>query len=130
VFKRVDIGYYAFEPGDTLLEFFSMDRWYNAFATFRATGEFVGWYCNVTYPTIVDFDTRELRWHDLWVDILVLPDGKVIVVDEDELADSGLATTDPSLHATILGARDELLALIDSAAYPFSEVPSTPDPAG
>jgi uncharacterized protein len=123
-FNRVDIGYYAFEPGDTLLEYFSLDGYYNAFATFRASGEFVGWYCNVTHPTTVSEAEREIRWHDLYVDVLVLPDGIVIVVDEDELADSDLADTDPALHATILAARDELLEMIQTNAYPFSEVRS------
>lgn len=124
-FQRVDIGYYAFEPGDTLLEYFSLERHYNAFATFRASGEFVGWYCNITYPTIVRTDVRELDWHDLYVDVLVLPDGIVIVVDEDELADSGLVQADPALHATILAARDELLEQIAQNAYPFSDVSLT-----
>lgn len=122
MFQRVDIGYYAFEPGDILLEYFSRDRGYNAFATFRATGEFVGWYCNITHPTTVNDVTREIHWHDLYVDVLVLPDGIVIVVDEDELAESGLAASDPTLHATILSARDELLERIARNAYPFSEL--------
>lgn len=122
VFGRVDIGYYAFEPGDTLDEYFSLDRHYNAFATFRSSGEFVGWYCNITHPTAVDESNREIRWHDLYVDILVLPDGIVIVVDEDELADSNLSTADPTLHTQIIAARDEVLELVATNAYPFSEV--------
>lgn len=119
VHGRVDIGHFAFEPGDVLDEYFALDRPYNAFATWRADGTFVAWYCNVTHPTMIDGD--ELRWHDLWVDVLVMPDGRTIVLDEDELADSGLATRDPALHAMILAARDELLALAAAGAYPFSE---------
>ncbi len=118
VFKTVDIGYFSFEPGDRLEEFFSLDRWYNLFAVFRPSGELVGWYCNVTYPTIVDGD--ELRWHDLWVDVIVTADGQAFVVDEDELEQSGLVATDPPLYATILAARDELLELQRDSAYPFS----------
>lgn len=117
-FKTVDIGHFTFEPGDRLEEFFSLDRWYNLFATFRPSGELVGWYCNVTYPTIVE--GNELRWHDLWVDVIVMPDGQVFVLDEDELEESGIAATDPPLFATILAARDELIALSRENAYPFS----------
>ena len=117
-FKTVDIGYFTFEPGDRLEEFFSLDRWYNLFAVFRPTGELVGWYCNVTYPTILTGD--ELHWHDLWVDVIVMPDGQVFVLDEDELEEAGLAATDPPLYATIMAARDELLAMQRENAYPFS----------
>jgi hypothetical protein len=120
VHRRVDIGYFAFEPGDVLDEYFSTDRYYNAFATFRGDGEFVGWYCNVTYPAIVR--DGELDWHDLYVDILVLPDGTIHVLDEDELEESGLSAGDPALHSTILAAREELLQLIRSGSYPFTEV--------
>ena len=72
----------------------------------------------MTYPTILTGD--ELHWHDLWVDVIVMPDGQVYVVDEDELEEAGLAATDPPLYATILAARDELLAMQRENAYPFS----------
>jgi hypothetical protein len=49
-----------------------------------------------------------------------MPDGQVYVVDEDELDESALAATDPPLYATILAARDELLAMQRENAYPFS----------
>ncbi|MGH9176503.1 MAG: DUF402 domain-containing protein [Vicinamibacterales bacterium] len=117
-FRTVDIGYYSFEPGDYLDEFFSLDRWYNLFAVFRPAGALVGWYCNITYPTTVDGD--ELRWHDLWVDVIITPDNHVHVLDEDELDAAGLAAIDPPLHAAILAARDELIALHRANAYPFS----------
>lgn len=117
-YKTVDIGHFTFEPGDRLDEFFSLDRWYNLFAVIRPAHGLVGWYCNVTYPTIVEGD--ELRWHDLWVDVIVMPDGQLFILDEDELEDAGLAATDPQLYATILAARDELVALHQSRAYPFS----------
>jgi uncharacterized protein len=120
VHGRIDIGCFVFEPGDILLEYFSLDHYYNAFATYRVTGEFVAWYCNVTYPTRVTRD--EIQWHDLYIDVIVLANGEIIVLDEDELEQSGLAVDDPTLHATILAARDELLSMIDRNAYPFSEV--------
>jgi hypothetical protein len=120
VHGRVDIGCFAFEPGDVLLEYFSLDRFYNAFATYRATGEFVAWYCNVTYPTRLS--ETELHWHDLYIDVIVLADGTVHVLDEDELVAAGLAGSDPELHATILAARDELLRMIERGCYPFSDV--------
>jgi hypothetical protein len=45
-----------------------------------------------------------------------------LVLDEDELAEAGLAATDPALHAMILAARDELLELAARQAFPFTAV--------
>lgn len=119
-YTRVDVGPFAFEPGDVLDEYFALDRPYNAFAIFRE-GSFVGWYCNVTHPTRLT--VNEIVWHDLWLDVLVTPDGTVLVLDEDELEESGVAERDPDLHRMIVDARDELLELIARRAYPFSETP-------
>lgn len=121
VFRRVDIGFYAFEPGDFLLEYFALDRWLNAFATWREDGTFVGWYCNVTFPTTVTHDS--IWWHDLYLDVIVLPDGSVHVVDEDELDDADLRTISPHVFRQIERTRDELLRMIAVRAYPFCEAP-------
>jgi hypothetical protein len=121
VHGRMDLGYLVFEPDDWLDEYFALERPYNAFALYRASGAFVGWYCNVTHPTAVT--GRTITWHDLYVDVIVYPDGRALVLDEDELAESGVAQQDPALHACILNARDELLQLAAARAYPFSEAP-------
>jgi predicted RNA-binding protein associated with RNAse of E/G family len=84
-----------------------------------------GWYANVTYPALLDptTDPPTLTWHDLYLDVVALPDGTTVVRDEDELADSGVATTAPDLHALILAARDELLARRHDHTFPFHESP-------
>lgn len=117
----VDIGSFAFQQDDVLTEYFSLDHHFNAFATYRSSGEFVAWYCNVTYPTVVT--ETEIKWHDLYVDIVVLASGETLVLDEDELEQSGLRRRDPDLHARIVDTRDELLEMIRNREYPFSEVP-------
>lgn len=117
-YGTVDIGYYTFEPGDVLYEFFSTERPYNLFATYRPDGWLVGWYCNVTHPTQVAAGV--ITWHDLWVDVLVLPDGSVVVVDLDELEEAGIASSDPDLYRMIIAARDELVAMAEGRAWPFS----------
>jgi hypothetical protein len=119
VHGRMDLGYLVFEADDWLGEFFAIEKPYNAFALYRASGVFAGWYCNVTHPTQVV--GRTITWHDLYVDVIVYPDGRTLVLDEDELAESGLEQHDPALHASILRARDELLDLAAARAYPFSE---------
>lgn len=116
----MDLGYLTFLNGDVLDEYFALHRPYNAFALFRANGEFAGWYCNVTHPTTVA--ESEIHWHDLYLDVIVYPDGQTLVLDEDELEESGIETSNPALHAMILAGRDELLELVKSNAYPFSEI--------
>jgi hypothetical protein len=116
-----DLGYLTFQDGDYLDEYFSLDQYFNAFAIFRAGGEFAGWYCNVTYPTRVL--PGEIQWHDLYVDVIVQPNGETVVVDEDELEASGLETRDPKLYDAVLASRDHLLTLVNTRAYPFCLVP-------
>lgn len=116
----MDLGYLTFLNGDVLDEYFALDRPYNAFALFRADGEFAGWYCNVTHPTTVT--GSEIHWRDLYLDVIVYPGGTTLVLDEDELEESGLHASNPALHAMILAGRNELLELVKNNAYPFSEV--------
>lgn len=122
VHGEYDLGYLHFRNGDYLDEYFSLSQPYNAFALFRGDGAFQGWYCNVTHPTRVT--SQEIHWHDLYVDVIVYPDGRTLVLDEDELAESGLESTDPGLHEMILAARDELLQMARDHAYPFSVIQS------
>jgi predicted RNA-binding protein associated with RNAse of E/G family len=127
VSRRHDLDGLLFVPGDTLHEFFSPAHPYNLFSVFAPDGRLRGWYANVTYPSCLDRTTAPptLYWHDLYLDVVALPDGTTVVRDEDELAASGLAASDPALHAVILAARDELLARRRDGAFPFHEVDMT-----
>jgi len=121
--RLVDLNGLRFATGDTLHEFFSPDEWFNAFAVFAPDGTLRGWYANVTHPTTLDpmTDPSTVFWHDLYLDVVALPDGAATVRDEDELAEADLATTDPALHATILAARDEILRRVAARAFPFHQ---------
>jgi predicted RNA-binding protein associated with RNAse of E/G family len=119
--KRVDVGGLVFEPGDTLVEYFSTEHWYNAFRIISPGGEVRGVYGNVTYPTTV---TRSdggtvVTWHDLYLDVLRLADGSVLLCDEDELAASGLERSDPGLHGRIRRTAAEMLELARTESFPF-----------
>jgi hypothetical protein len=117
--RRVDLGYLVFEPNDIFLEYFALDSPFNVFAIYTQSGTLKGWYCNVTHPSWIDKTT--IYWHDLYVDVVAYPDGKLIILDEDELAESGLATRDPALHQRILEARDTLVDLLNNRRYPFDQ---------
>ena len=120
---RIDLGYLIFEPDDIFLEYFALERPFNIFAIFREDGSHKGWYCNVTHPTWVEGET--IYWHDLFVDVVSYPDGRVLVLDEDELLSSDLRTTEPETHQMILMARDDLLQMIADRQYPFDQVGSS-----
>ena len=79
--RRVDLGYLVFEPNDIFLEYFSLTDSFNAFAVHTPSGELKGWYCNVTLPSWVEDDT--VYWHDLYIDVVAYPDGRILVLDED-----------------------------------------------
>lgn len=121
---RHDQGLLVFENGDVLHEIFSPIHPYDVFAVYRPDGELKGWYGNVTWPAFFAPEAEEptLVWHDLYVDIVATPDGRVAIEDEDELAESGLSTSDPELHGRILAARDELLARFRARRPPFEDL--------
>ena len=118
-----DLNGLHFVAGDTLHEFFSPREPFNAFSVWAPDGRLRGWYANVTHPARLETatDPFTLFWHDLYLDVVALPDGTTVVRDEDELAEAGIAATDPDLHALILSARDELLARRRAGDVPFHE---------
>ena len=126
--RRVELNGLVFEPGDTLHELFSPTQCFNAFAVFAPDGRLRGWYGNVTHPPTLDLDADPpvLAWHDLFLDVVLLPDDALAVLDEDELAAARLDVLDPSLHAVILAARDELLDRARRRDVPFHQ--SAPRP--
>lgn len=119
--RLVELDGLQFHPGDQLLEWFSPHYPFNAFAVHDPHGALRGWYANVTYPARLDPQTDPplLLWHDLYVDLVGLPDGSVTIRDDDELAESGLLTRNPPLHANILAARAELLHRFARRLPPF-----------
>jgi uncharacterized protein len=79
--------------GDRFVETYYFDRWYNIFEIHdRETDELKGWYCNVTYPA--EFDDGRICYVDLALDLLVFPDGRQLVLDEDEFAELPLSQDD------------------------------------
>lgn len=122
--RTIELGGLSFCPGDKLLEWFSPQHLFNAFAVFSPQDDFKGWYANVAYPTRLDTTTNPpvLFWHDLYLDLVGLPDGSFTLRDEDELLASGLADADPELHARILGARSELIRRFQGRLPPFADL--------
>jgi uncharacterized protein len=86
-FNRPDLDFHGilFGQGDRFIETYYSDRWYNIFEIHaREDDRLRGWYCNVTRPAAIT--PEAISYVDLALDLLVYPDGKQLVLDEDEFA--------------------------------------------
>lgn len=84
-FDREDItvGEIVLNFGDRFIESYYSERWYNIFEIHSRTDDTIkGWYCNITSPA--QFGENSLSYRDLALDLLVYPDGRQVVLDEDE----------------------------------------------
>jgi uncharacterized protein len=98
-FNRPDKPFHGIllAKGDRFIEKYLTNRWYNIFEIHdHMTDSLKGWYCNVTYPAV--FEDGLVSYVDLALDLLVYPDGRQLVLDEDEFIDLKL-NQDDSNHA-------------------------------
>lgn len=73
------------QEGDRFLETYYDDRWFNIFEIRdKKTGVLKAWYCNVSAPAIIR--PGEITFRDFALDLVVYPDGRQVVMDEDEFA--------------------------------------------
>lgn len=81
--ERVDVQELVLRQGDRFIETFYTDRWYNIFEIYDGRNDqFKGYYCNIGYPAVLS--GNEVSYRDLALDLLVLPDGQQLVLDQDE----------------------------------------------
>ncbi len=105
-FDRDDMLFHGmpFCRGDLFIETWYTDRWYNIFEIHaREDGRLRGWYCNIGYPA--KWEESTLSYIDLALDLLVFPDGKQLVLDQDEFEALNLSVQD---RRQALAALDEL----------------------
>lgn len=57
--------------------------WYYQHTYFRSDGTLIGRYVNINTP--VEFYSDRIRYVDLEIDVVLLPDGRVFVTDEEDL---------------------------------------------
>lgn len=84
-FDRPDMLFHGmpFRRGDRFIETYYNDRWYNVFEIHaREDDSLRGWYCNITYPARIE--DISISYIDLALDLLVFPDGRQLVLDENE----------------------------------------------
>lgn len=95
---------------DRFIETYYTNRWYNIFEIFdRDDGALKAWYCNIGYPAVIE--GGQVSYRDLALDLLVYPDGRQKILDEDEFE---LLNLTPQVHEQALKALGELQALFRS----------------
>jgi hypothetical protein len=84
-----DDGYFLWQRGDFMHEWYFSDRWYNVYRIHDRAGRAVrGWYCNISRPAqfgLAD-GVRTITWDDLELDVFVHPDGRAVELDHDAYA--------------------------------------------
>ena len=96
--------WYTREPA---ICFFYPNHWFNILCMMRKTG--VYYYCNLASPAI--YDGEALKHIDYDLDVKVFPDGKVVLLDEDEYEEHSREMNYPDTIKTII--EDELQELLD-----------------
>ncbi|QRN82268.1 DUF402 domain-containing protein [Chloroflexota bacterium] len=108
-FNRDDFFFHEIllRENDRFVERYYADRWYNIFAIHDKDDDRIkGWYCNVTYPAEITAD--RVTYVDLALDLLAYPDGRYLILDEDEFADLEL---DQETSEKARQALDQLIQL-------------------
>ncbi len=86
-FNRPDLPFHGMllANRDRFIEAYFSRRWYNIFEIHdHQTDRLKGWYCNVTLPA--EFNEDTVAYVDLALDLLVFPDGRQLILDEDEFS--------------------------------------------
>jgi hypothetical protein len=99
-------------PGTATFGHFWSDRPYNVYHWLRPEdGATIGYYVNLAGETVIGED--HLEWRDMIVDLLVAPDGRATVLDEDELPATLPAATREGIAAAKARVLAELPQLLD-----------------
>jgi hypothetical protein len=117
-FDRSDVQFFelTFREGDRFIETYFTDRWFNIFEIHDADDDHLkGWYCNITRSTRIE--QGHIYAEDLALDLLVYPDGRRRVLDEDEFEEIDLSESD---RKNALSALEELKQWVQARKGPFS----------
>lgn len=80
-----DLDFFCLRQGDIFVEFYYTHGDFNIMQMYSSVGILKGWYCNVT--TDVEISAEQIAWWDAVLDLLVLPDGRQMVLDKEEFED-------------------------------------------
>ncbi|TET96763.1 MAG: DUF402 domain-containing protein [Anaerolineales bacterium] len=119
-FNRSDVQFFGvtFREGDRFIETYYSDRWFNIFEIHDSNNDHLkGWYCNITRPARIE--QGHIYAEDLALDLLVYPDGRLRVLDEDEFEEMELSESD---RENAFSALEELKRWVEARKGPFSKL--------
>jgi len=120
-FNRADLPFHGlvFKHNDRFVELYLIGYWFNIYEIHdRDTDTIKGWYCNVTRPPIIQ--PNQIVYDDLSLDLLVYPDGRQLVLDEDEFEKLNLLPQDQEMARKGLNQLKELLK--NPAQFSFKDL--------
>ena len=115
-----DLGYMTLESTDLFHEYYYADRWFNVFQVFAEDGALKGWYCNITKPA--HFSDGEISFVDMVLDVFVYPDGRTLVLDQDEFNENRKEMYSPDDAREAEKAVTQLLELVRRRGHPFERM--------
>lgn len=115
-----DLGGLQLRRGDRFVETFYTERWYSVFAIHDVdSGRLKAWYCNLSRPA--RFEVGHIFAEDLALDLVIFPDGRQTLLDEDEYAALNL---DEVEQAKVSEALKELRDMAREGLPPFEARPN------
>jgi protein associated with RNAse G/E len=125
IFNSFVEGRTPFYGGDRAVEFFYADRGYNVIAGYSPGGDLRACYCNICTPAsfVHAAEGPEIHFIDLDLDVLVWPDGKCVVTDEDDFAENSVRYSYPAaIQQSAREAVEALLATVRDRKSPFDHL--------
>ena len=117
-FPDRDLGYVVLRTGDVFREWFFRDRWFNIFRVADGRSQRLkGWYCNITRPP--QFGSDWIAAEDLCLDVFVYPDGRTLILDEEEFVNLDLSEKE---RRTARKAVQEIQKMVRLRLAPFDEI--------
>ena len=107
-------------PGTMTVAYYWADRPYNVYHWISPGGDTLGWYFNVSGP--VRISERQVEWQDLEVDVLVTPDLRCRVLDEDRLPEAlgeSQRTAIAAARARVLREYADVVREVAAASHDF-----------
>ncbi len=110
-----DLG--LIKKGTISYEYYWLDRWYSIFRFHEPGGEFRNYYCNINMPPV--FENGVLDFVDLDIDVLVWPDSRYLVLDEDEYEENAVKFGYPdNVKTAVSETLSNLIKIIKNKGLP------------
>ncbi|HVC80452.1 MAG TPA: DUF402 domain-containing protein [Chloroflexota bacterium] len=111
------VGEITFAMGDRFLEYYYPGKSYAIWRIEAPDGHLKGWYGNISTPVAEHDGTLSFR--DLLLDLLVYPDGRMTVLDREEIETARHEGLDPADATAAEMALAEVQAMARAGVFPF-----------